>query len=177
MITPIKTYYESKKRALLYGLIVFVPLMLIVLNETFNSYNGFNPTFLTYTAIFVLCFGIYVYFLPVGVLEIYTDSFMYKKGKSQVVSPWSEVNVIAFQVGKSRGGSIPSSFIIDSKNGTTKLIDIRSLKQKGIEDTVNLIQFIDEIESVSGQTVKWGETSIQKYSEVSFKNYLKGAGF
>lgn len=35
----------------------------------------------------------------------------------------------------------------------------------------------DEIESVSGQTVKWGETSIQKYSEVSFKNYLKGAGF
>ncbi len=180
MTQPIKTYFESKMRALLHSLIIFVPLVLIVFNELFFSKNDSLYVFnlVLGLIVFAIIFIIIIYFIPTGKLEIYDDSFTYKRGTFVITSNWSEVNAIVFQNsrGKYNAGKIPSALFFDTTHGMTKLIDTTILKSQESGLYVDLESFINEIEGISGKKIKWGEISTKKYSDVNFTDFLKGSG-
>ncbi len=178
METLIATYYESKKKAFVCGCIVFIPLVLSAINDLFFTTNDsvYTTTLIKSIILFIFIFSFLIYFYPTGILEIYRNGFMYKKGNFSLSSSWSEVNTIVFQEvrGIRTSRIIPTAFFIDTKNGTTKLIDTKILKFKGNKGRVDLVTFVQQLESISSKVIKWGDISTKKYSEVSFIDYLKG---
>lgn len=180
MDTPLKTYVETKSRALLYGSIIFVPMIIIALHDAVSVRNDplYASNFIWRVIVFLIIFGLIVYFLPSAKLKVYKDRFSYTRGKLSLESSWSEVHTIAFQIHRGRHGGavIPTAFLIETAHGVTKLIDTKILKSKESNQYVDLPNFVRELESISNKEITWGETSTKRYRKVSFVNYLKGQG-
>ena len=166
--TEPKIFFESKLKTALYGSIVFVPLLFIIISEIF--FNPTEPLYAKSLAMFVVLFLVY----PSSTLELYNDRFVYRKGKHIFGANWSEVTLIAFQSVR-RG--IPRSFMIRTNDKSTKLISTNLLKLKNsANNKFNLVDFVTDLESISGKKVKWGDVSINQFSEASFLDLLKGEG-
>lgn len=174
MNNPTKVYYESKKRALAYGLIVFIPLILMILSEFYyeSSNSVYIATLIKLVVIFGVIFYIFIIHYPTSYLEINNEGFIYKKGKLDIQSKWSEVNTIAFQNVPEPISPI-SAFVISSVQGKTKLIETKVLKLKDNENKkIILLDFVSELQAMSGKEIKWGEVSTGVYSNIGFLNLL-----
>jgi hypothetical protein len=174
-IEPI-VFYESKIKGAISGSVIFIPLLMIIISET--VFNQADPLyvkyFLTFVIPFLLCFLIFFIRYPSSTLELYTDRFVYRKGRLVVSARWSEVTLIAFQSGQ---GLIPRAFVIRTKDKSTAWIDTNVLKLMGApHNKFDLVDFVKELESRSGKTVMWGNVSTNQFSAASFLDYLKGAG-
>lgn len=174
--TEPKIFFESKLKTALYGSIVFVPLLFIIISEIF--FNPTEPLYAKSLAMFVvpflICFVVLFLVYPSSTLELYNDRFVYRKGKHIFGANWSEVTLIAFQSVR-RG--IPRSFMIRTNDKSTKLISTNLLKLKNsANNKFNLVDFVTDLESISGKKVKWGDVSINQFSEASFLDLLKGEG-
>ncbi len=168
-----KTFFESKVLAIFYGSIVFIPLVLAVSVEFLQSGTDqvYIKTLVWSLGVFLTCFALFIKFYPVAFLEIYNDRFVYKKGRKVINAKWNEVVLIAFQ---NRSKGIPRSFIIRVGDRSTDLISTNILKLKNQKDyKLNLVDFVTELESVSGQKIKWGDVSVNKFSEAGFLDFIK----
>ncbi len=172
--TEPKIFFESKIKAALYGSIVFIPLLAIIVSET--VFNPAEPLYAKSLAMFALPFLVLfvIFFIayPPSTLELYDDRFVYRKGRRVFGASWPDVTLIAFQ--SSRRG-IPRSFVIRTNDKSTKLISTNLLRLKNSSDHgLNLVDFVTDLESISGKKVKWGDTSVDRFSEVGFLELLKG---
>ena len=171
-----KVYFESKMKVSLYGTIVVILLLAILAGKVLSDPAGmvYAKTLIAYIVPFLILFILFFITYPSAVLEIYGDRFIYRKGKHVFGANWSDVTLIAFQ---STRGAIPSSFVIRTNNHSTKLIDTKLLKLKNSVDfKLNLVDFVTDLESVSGQKVRLGDVSVNRFSGASFLDFLKGLG-
>ncbi len=178
---PDKIFFESKKKAVLKGSIVGIVLVLGVLNTIFQQGIDqiYVQTLTILLGIFLLCFILFIKLHPTAILEIYDDHFVYIKGHKRILAHWSEVNLIAFQINLVRaigviGVPLPSAFIIRTKDESTHLIETSILKLQGDKRyRLELVSFVEYLEQLSGQKVKFGDISMNKFSEVNFLDKLK----
>ncbi len=178
---PDKIFFESKKKAVLKGSVVGIVLVLGVLNTIFQQGIDqiYVQTLTILLGIFLLCFILFIKLYPTAILEIYNDHFVYIKGHKRILAHWSEVNLIAFQINLVRvrgvgGVPLPSAFIIRTKDESTHLIETSILKLQGDKRyRLELVSFVEYLEQLSGQKVKFGDISINKFSEVNFLDMLK----
>lgn len=174
-----KVYFESKMKVSLYGAIVVIPLLAILAGKVLSDPGGmiYAKTLIAYIVPFLILFILFFITYPSSALEIRSDRFVYRKGKHVFGANWSDVTLIAFQVTRGTRGATPSSFVIRTNNHSTKLIDTKLLKLKNSADyKLNLVDFVTDLESVSGQKVRLGDVSVNRFSGASFLDFLKGLG-
>ncbi len=83
------------------------------------------------------------------------DKFIYKKGGKNIDSTWSDILTISYQKNDLGDPINPASFFIDTKNGLTDLIDLRTM-----EDGSKLIE---DLERLSGKKMLIGDLSTKIY--------------
>jgi hypothetical protein len=158
-----KIYYESKIKT---GFRVLLVLLLMFAIPFYKEIGSPQSIYLTqfpiYLLVFIVVFGIIFYLLPSGILEIYPDHFVYRKGKFEISALWSEVERITFQKGMARGTSgAPHSFFIVTQKGKTKLIDFSILATKN--SSFNSKEFFDELKNLFGKEFTIGDYNLETY--------------
>ena len=150
-----KTYYESKKYALLLGFVFMIGLVIQVVVELGNFPGQFS-FLLFYHIVLVAVIGLLFWIYPIAKLTIYADHFEFQKGKFSLVAHWSEVKYISLSI------KDKATLFIETEHGTTKLIDTRILKIKDgeISRPVSREEIIKTLQSLSGKEVVFGDISL-----------------
>lgn len=148
-----KTYTENRTESLLWSLLVSTPILAVVLYRSFNT-----PEF-TYVllgcVLTIILILIVLYSYPKTSLTLSEEKLTYKKGGKEMISAWSDVLTISYQ--KNGLGDVinPASFFIDTKNGSTGLIDLRTIKDGS--------RLIEHLERLSGKKMMIGDLSTKIY--------------
>jgi len=159
------TYYESRVQYQV-AAIVFLLVFLIV--------TVFNIGDLGKVAIYFLLISIFaLIFLSVyrpSVFELTDKDFTWKKGKQKIISPWSEVIAIHYDLEPVMINAFrkfrSSGFFIETKSGMTMYADKANIKQKGVSGfTSKGNELISEIIKRSSAVEKTGEISMFKQTQ------------
>ena len=150
-----KTYYESKKYALLLCLVFLIGLVIQVVVELGDFPGQFSFLLFYYLAL-VVVIGLLFWIYPIAKLTIYTDHFEFQKGRFSLVAQWSEVKYISLSI------KDKATLFIETEHGTTKLIDTRILKIKDGKNfrSVSKEEIIKALQSLSGKEVIFGDISL-----------------